>query len=251
MGQAAGPSLYDFCDGDPVNHTDPDGRCVDRVAAFFADPLGNEGEMAHLYDDLKVIDDFNRQDIPALAKDIAQNIAQYIEQNTGQVVPLAAYDFYVLELAAARKTQAEDVANMSFEQVCVEALKADGVFRYTTDRDGNVVYTATVTFDVGGIGKAPGGDINYILQGMVWASSKYGIGTGDLAITYWNGFDSWMPPLIRNWIIPQGGDIGPVQPHQFFPSKIPSAIWWANQGADFYNNNVSNNPPPLQIPVTL
>jgi RHS repeat-associated protein len=31
MGHASSPSLYDFCNGDPVNNFDPDGRCLDYL----------------------------------------------------------------------------------------------------------------------------------------------------------------------------------------------------------------------------
>jgi hypothetical protein len=85
---------------------------------------------------------------------------------------------------------------------------------------------------------------------MVWAASKYGIGTGDAAIVYWNAVDSWIPSSIRNSFMPQGGDM-PNGRHDFFPSKLPNALWWANQGADFYDKNILNSPPPLQFPATL
>jgi hypothetical protein len=91
-----------------------------------------------------------------------------------------------------------------------------------------------------------------MLQGMVWDASKYGIGAGDAAIVYWNAIDHWTPDSVRRLYIPEGSDeLGNVKQHDFFPSKIPNALWWANQGADFYNKNILNSPSPLQLPVTL
>ena len=47
MGHGVSPSLYDFCQGDPVNHWDPDGRCLKKISdwtrdfekGFYIDPL--------------------------------------------------------------------------------------------------------------------------------------------------------------------------------------------------------------------
>jgi RHS repeat-associated protein len=61
MGQAASPSLYDYAGGDPVNRTDPDGRCASKLAQFMADPIGNAGLLNDIYKDVQAITDFNAQ----------------------------------------------------------------------------------------------------------------------------------------------------------------------------------------------
>jgi RHS repeat-associated protein len=130
MGHAASPSLYDYAGGDPVNRTDPDGRCASKLAQFMSDPIGNADLLNDIYKDVQAINDFNRQDIFDQANAIKQKIADFINNNPGATVPISADDFNTLELANAYRIQDKDVEDMSWDRVAKTALTADGVFRY-------------------------------------------------------------------------------------------------------------------------
>ncbi len=71
MGHAASPSLYDYAGGDPVNRTDPDGRCASKLAQYLSDPLGNAGLLNDIYNDVQAINDFNSGPTSAMDRAMA------------------------------------------------------------------------------------------------------------------------------------------------------------------------------------
>jgi RHS repeat-associated protein len=62
MGHAASPSLYDFCNGDPVNSFDPTGRCKSDSLGKLQDSIDNFGaSQTDIFAGLNAVNRFNAQ----------------------------------------------------------------------------------------------------------------------------------------------------------------------------------------------
>jgi len=59
-GHAASPSLYDYAGGDPVNHTDPDGRCQKLIDNFGQD-AATQKFLSQSFGDVYAVNGFNAQ----------------------------------------------------------------------------------------------------------------------------------------------------------------------------------------------
>ena len=78
MGHAASPSLYDYAGGDPVNHTDSDGRLATKIANVVADPY-NGAAWNDVFKAIDTLNAFNEQRYDELI----QKYGQYLNAENG------------------------------------------------------------------------------------------------------------------------------------------------------------------------
>ncbi|WP_146180140.1 hypothetical protein [Opitutus sp. ER46] len=161
---------------------------------------------------------------------VREDVRGFFIKNPNGTYKMSRADFEVVMQQYGKVIQRKNLSLLSPLKLMEFMVTADtNVFRFiTADREKGLerVFTTLKNFAIEGgpTATAPGGDVNYFLQGMILASVGIHPGSSNQAIS----------EVIIAWNVKQAIEKGSMSDI----NQIGRVIPWAQQGFDYYYDNV-------------